>query len=318
MINKEPKQYNLSTDFLKLSVLDYGTIINNLILNDKYGNPVNVIINMPEPLDYLNNPVYLGATVGRYAGRIKNGTFYLNNQQISLDAEKGVHLHGGVNGWSMKYWTVEAYNNQVDAPFIKLRYNCKHTDKGYPGNITVYTTYTLLDNSLDIKYEATSDRDTILNITNHSYFNLSGKGNSIDKQSLKINADSYLEVNEKLIPTGKILSLKDTEMDFSIQRKIEATRVDDTYILTKDSENDIVIKAPDTGIAMKVSTNQPAAVVFTPEDFPAICFETQNYPDAPNHKNFPSALLKANELYLNHSVFSFAVEPNNNSNNNAY
>ena len=308
MINKEPKQYNLSTDFLQLSVLDYGAIIYSLTLNDKYYNPVNVVINMPKPLDYLKNPVYLGATVGRYAGRINNGTFKLHDKQIKLDAKKGVHLHGGENGWSMKYWTVEELNNQIDAPFIKLRYNCKHTDNGYPGNITVYTTYTLVNNSLDIKYEAKSDQDTILNLTNHSYFNLSGKGKSINNNLLKIDASNYLETDEKLIPTGKILSLKDTEMDFSTQRTIDTTRVDDTYILNKKETHKIEIKAPDTGITMKVATNQPATVVFTPEKFPAICFETQNYPDAPNHKKFPSALLKANELYVNHTVFSFTVD----------
>lgn len=303
------KKYSIATDSLKLCVLNYGAIITHLEVCDKNGNWVNVVINFEKPEDYLINPKSLGACIGRYAGRIGNGAFQLGDKTYQLDVADGVHLHGGENGWSRKYWELETLNDSGEAPFIRLKYKSVHSEDGYPGDVTTLVTYKITDNcGLVIKHEATSDRDTILNLTNHSYFNLSGKGKSIDDHLLKIDAASFLETDDNLVPTGKILTLKGNEKDFGNLRPIGKTRVDDTYILDKTNENQIEIKAPDTGIKMEVKTNQPATVVFTPESFPAICFETQNYPDAPNHPGFPSALLKAGDLYLNESIFMFSVE----------
>jgi aldose 1-epimerase len=302
------KEYQITTDFLKLTVLNYGAIITRLELTDKHGNPVNVVVGFDTPEDYFVNPDYLGASVGRYAGRINQGTFLVHGRRVQLDTEEGVHLHGGENGWSMKYWKLDECNYEAAEPYLRLRYDCAHSETGYPGNITAYVTYKLTRNhSLIIRYEARSDRDTVLNLTNHSYFNLSGKNKSINNHQLKIKASKYLEVTEKLIPTGTIMSLETSEKDFGKKRSIGSTRVDDTYILDITSKDQIEIKAPDTGISMHITTNQPAVVVYTPEDFPAICFETQNYPDAPNHDHFPSAELKSGDLYVNESVFRFSV-----------
>ncbi|WP_340199205.1 aldose epimerase family protein [Ascidiimonas sp. W6] len=309
MPNNQIIPYQITTDSIKLTALNYGAIIKKLEVKNNQGEFLNIVINFKNNPDYYNNPKYLGACVGRYAGRIANGIFNLNSKEIHLDNQNGVHLHGGKNGWSMQYWELEELNDSNPEPFVRFRYICKHSDTGYPGNVEAFVTYKITkNNSLVILHEAETDRDTILNLTNHSYFNLSGNGKSIDTHLLKVNADSYLETNKKLVPTGNILSVSNTEKDFRQKRPIMLTRVDDTFIFKNNSSNQIEIEAPDTGIKMLVTTNQPAAVIFTPDSFPAICFETQNYPDAPNHSNFPSSILKAGENYINKSVFQFLTK----------
>jgi aldose 1-epimerase len=192
-------------------------------------------------------------------------------------------------------------------------------EEGYPGNLKIEVKYTLSeDDELQIEYSATTDKKTPVNLTNHTYFNLNGNGGVSDHQ-LCINAENILDVDEKLMPTGKLLPLENHPKNFSEAKEIRQLEVDDTFVLEKDKKIAARVYSSQTGIEMQVITNQPAVVVYIPKhlpeiweyqtkissEFPSICLETQNYPDAPNHDNFPSAILNPGETYLNKSQFHF-------------
>ncbi|XLS28144.1 aldose epimerase family protein [Flavobacteriaceae bacterium M23B6Z8] len=304
------KQFQIATNRIKLKAINYGGILSALHVKDSRETFRNIVIGHEKLENYYTNPYYLGASVGPFAGRISGGAFQLNEKLVELDAVNDVHLHGGLEGWSKKFWLLDELQQQNKEPFIRFKLSVKEEDTQYPGNITALVTYLLTqDNDLIIRYEVTTDKDTIINITNHSYFNLSGSGNPIDNHLLKINADTYLETDAALIPTGKIVPVKGTHMDFTESKALGNSKLDDTYILHKTAEPQIEITAPDTRIQMQISTNQPGVVVYTPTEFPAICFETQNFPDAPNHQHFPSSLLRAGDLYVNESRFHFTNTP---------
>jgi aldose 1-epimerase len=207
-------------------------------------------------------------------------------------------------------------------PSITLSCFSEDGEEAYPGNMKVKVKYTLSENDeLQIEYSTTTDKKTIVNLTNHTHFNLNGKG-SVSEHQFCIHADNILKVDEKLLPTGKLLPLKDHPKNFSKSKKIQNLEMDDTFVLNKDEKIAAIVYSPQTGIEMHVITNQPAVVVYVPKHlpeiweyqtkissgFPSICLETQNYPDAPNHKNFPSAILKPGETYLNKSQFQIKIK----------
>lgn len=297
------KQVTISTPFITLIVLNYGAIIQKLLIKDKNGDSINAVVGHDFATKYLKDTAFLGACAGRYAGRISNGSFELNRETFNLYAEKGVHLHGGKEGFNKKYWTFEAvdYGNE---PFVTLSYLSKHLEEGYPGNLKVSITYRLKNNELHIIHRAVTDRTTVVNLTNHSYFRLDGEKN-IDHYQLQLNCPEYLETHDNLVPTGKILSVKDTKYDFLNQKPIGEQRLDTPFSLNTKADFAARVHSKKSGIGMEVTTNQPALVVYTPEYFPAICFETQNFPDAPNHTHFPSSVLRPGETYTNESQFKF-------------
>ena len=310
---------------MELQLTTLGATIISLKVPDKNGKLVNVAVGLKSPSNYLaesylSHNLLLGSTVGRYAGRISNGGFKIENKWYKLHHENGVHLHGGKVGFDKKYWNIE-HINEVENPSVTLTYCSPHLEEGYPSNLNVSITYELTaDNALKITHKATTDFATQVNLTNHSYFNLDGEGSILDHE-LVLNSSSYLDVDDQLVPTGKINECENTRFDFRLKSVIgrsDFKGFDDTFILG-DKKCKATLSSDKTGIEMHVYTNHPAMVIYTREQFPdlefyrgakyskfpAICFVAQNFPDAPNHSNFPSAILNPGETYLNETMFKF-------------
>ncbi len=310
----------INSNGLELEVLNLGASIISLKVPDREGKLVNVVVGLENETDYINEPYYLGKTVGRYAGRISRGGFNIGSKEYQLEVDNGVHLHGGENGFSNQFWAIEHVEKGVN-PSVTLSYYSKHLEEGYPGNVKVTVRYQLTnENSLKILYKAATDMTTHINLTNHSYFNLNGNGSVLD-QELVLNGKGYLEVDEQLIPTGTMVPIKNSRFDFleqSIIGRKDFIGFDDTVILN-DSEVHASFYSEKTGIQMKVRTNQPAMVVYTPKEikqanfkngamyteYPAICFEAQKFPDTPNQNDFPSTLVLPMEKYINETIFDF-------------
>lgn len=297
------KQVTISTPFITLIVLNYGAIIQKILIKDKVGKSTNVVVGLELPNDYLADDKFLGACLGRYAGRISNGGFDLDRQRYHIYDQKGIHLHGGKVGFGKKYWKIEEVH-QGRQPYVTLSYQSNHLEEGYPGNMTVAVTYKLINNALVITHQASTDRTTVVNLTNHSYFRLDGTS-TINNYNLKLNCSQMVELLANKLPTGEVVDVANTSFDFLDEKNIDNTRLDTPFII--DPEVDIAAKVSSerSGISMEIITNQQAMVVYTPPNFPAICFETQNYPDAPNQKNFPSSILRPGEHYENESTFVF-------------
>jgi len=311
---------------LELQISNLGATVISINVPDKNNRKVNVVVGL-EPEDYNKDPylsdyTYLGASVGRYAGRISKGAFQVKGKTYPIYNEEGVHLHGGKVGFDKKYWKVE---NLVEGenPFVTFSCESAHLEEGYPGNLKVTVTYQVTEkNEVKVTYKAITDAATPINLTNHAYFNLNGRDSIIDHK-LKLNSAQYLEVDTQLIPSGKLIDCKNTRFDFndeSIIGRSDFEGFDDSFVLGKEFLK-ATLTAPKTGIQMKVYTNQPASVIYTPllleglpfkngvtySKFSAICFETQNFPDAPNNSNFPSSILEPNQEYINESVWAFSI-----------
>jgi aldose 1-epimerase len=297
------EQVTIKNNFISLSILDYGAIIQKLLIKDKEGKELNLVVGLEHPESYLDDLKCLGACVGRYAGRISNGGFQIEGNTYKLYTKDGVHLHGGKEGFAQKYWQFDAVQHK-EHPFVKLSYQSPHMQEGYPGNLKASVTYKLIDNSLQIVHEAVTDRTTVINLTNHSYFCLDST-DSIDHYQLLLQCPEILETNNSLLPTGKLVSVKDTQYDFLTRKEIGKIRLDTPYVVSNNAKKVAELYSPVSGLRMTVESNQPAVVVYTPLEFAAICFETQNHPDAPNIISFPSAILHPGETYDNKAVFTF-------------
>ncbi|MDX1769597.1 MAG: aldose epimerase family protein [Arenibacter troitsensis] len=297
-------QVTIKNNFITLTVLDYGAIIQKLILKNKDGVDTNVVVGLEEPEKYLMDNKSLGACIGRYAGRISKGGFHINNVHYPIFSMDGVHLHGGQKGFGKRYWTIEQVHDG-ESPFVKLTYLSQDMEEGYPGNLKCTVTYKLVGPSLFIIHEATTDKATPVNLTNHSYFNLDGE-ETIDHWNLRLSCPEYLETDAKLLPTGKILSVKNSKYDFLEIKKIGQVRLDTPFVMDPSLKNGTVLTSDKSGLSMEVVTNQPGVVVYTPPAFAAICFETQNFPDAPNQPHFPNSILQPGKTYLNETEFRFS------------
>ena len=296
-------QVTIKNDFISLTVLDYGAIIQKLLVKDKEGKATNVVVGHEEPEKYLTDNKSLGACIGRYAGRISNSGFMLNGIRYPLYAVNGVHLHGGREGFGKKTWAISKVDDGED-PFVVLTYFSRDMEEGYPGNLNVTLTYKLIGPSLHIMQRATADKATPVNLTNHSYFNLDGE-EQLDHYDLRMPCPQYIELGQDLVPTGNILSVADTDFDFIQQKKIGRTRFDIPFVLDPALPFNTLLTSQKSGISMEVITDQPAIVVYTPPEFASICFETQNYPDAPNRPSFPNSILNPGESYNNTTEFRF-------------
>ncbi|NJM79674.1 MAG: galactose mutarotase, partial [Flavobacterium sp.] len=196
-----------------LSIINYGATITNLFVPDRNGNLIDIIVGLKQPEDYIGKPyskvkLYLGSSIGRYAGRISKGQFQIKTKTYKINHKDGVHLHGG-KGFDERFWNIE----ELKENSVTMSYFSVHLEEGYPGNLKVYVKYELTDdNTLNINYTATSDEVTPVNLTSHPYLNLNGQG-SVLAHELFINSNQYLEVDEKLLPTGKILDSKNTPFD---------------------------------------------------------------------------------------------------------
>lgn len=320
------KIYTLSNNKgTQVQVLNLGASIFSLILKDKDGKAVNVVVGPKHREDYISEEYAqenkcFGASVGRYAGRISRGSFRLHGKTYELYQKNGSHLHGGLRGFQTKIWNLEAAHAGTD-PWLILSCVSQDGEEGYPGRLEIQVKYTLTSqNELIVEYRASTSKSSPVNLTNHTYFNLNGKG-SVSDHSLFIDAESILDTDRELRPSGEFISLKGHAKDFSEQRKIQQCALDDAFVLREPTRIAAWLYAPETGIEMQVETNQPSVVVYVPEQlprkwpyqteisdaFPSVCLEAQNFPDAPNHANFPNSILEPGEDYLNRSVFRFRI-----------
>ena len=320
-IQKFKLQNSLGTE---VEILNLGAILHRWKIREEGGTERDIIVGPDQISNYLsvfeNVPYYFGATIGRYAGRIREG-FRLNGQYYPLESnEQGVHLHGGPEGIDRKLWELD--EEASDLPQTLVLYTRSEAGEGgYPGALEIEARYCLQDDdSLELEYRAVSDADTVLNLTNHVYFNLDG--NPLTQQSLQLSSARCLETNEYLLPTGRFTPLEEDEKDFRKQKSLNSLPsyggLDHCFLLDqiKAEEPAIRYQSAEGDLTLEGWTNQAAVVVFTPEHlqvnidlkekqvpFPSICFEFQNVPDAPNFPQFPSAEIKAGEVYRHQSKF---------------
>lgn len=335
----EVDSYTLSNkNGVEVKITNYGATITSIKTPDRNGKFDDVTLGYDSIDGYLKKNPHMGSLAGRFANRIGKGEFKLNGQTITLAKNNGEnHLHGGPNGFFKQIWTASEFASK-DGVAVQMKYLSKDGEENYPGNLDVTVTYTLTDdNELRIDYQATTDKDTIVNLTNHSYFNLAGAGNGdILKHQLKINAKQFTPVDKTMIPTGKIESLAGTPMDFSkltaigdridqdYEQLVIGKGYDHNYIL--ETKGDLKVQAveayePTTGRVMEVFTDQPGVQLYTGnfldgsitgkggKVYPrrsGFCLETQHYPDSPNKSNFPTVILKQGEKYQTTTIFKFS------------
>lgn len=311
---------------IKLEVINYGATVSSLKIPLKNGKVVDVVLGFDNLEAYLKSfrlesAPYLGATVGRFAGRIGNGTFSLNDKTFHLNKNNNNNsLHGGTIGFSQVVWKVKSVNHGEN-PSITLTYFSPNGEENYPGDLSVELIYTLSEeNELIIEYRATTTEDTIVNLTHHSYFNLNGHQSEVLSQEMSISANNVLENTKENIPTGEFLDLTNSPFDFSLPKKCPAT-IDTTFVLNKKKDQAASLYSPKNNLRMTVYTNQPAVHIYVGgncgtipgkenvlyHSSSGICFETQNFPDAPNQKYFPDAVLRKGETYGHKTSYKFEI-----------
>lgn len=321
--------YTLSNGAMSAVILDYGCIIQALYAPDKNGNPVDVVLGYDTVKAYEDNDGYLGAAIGRVGNRIAKGKFTLNGKDYTLAVNNGPnHLHGGLVGFDSVIW-----NAQVTDDALIFTRTSPDGEEGYPGNLAVTITYRLTENAITLTYDAKTDADTLVNLTNHTYFNLAGEGDVLD-HVLKVNADAFCEGDPDCLPTGKLIPVAGTPFDFTQAKKIgrdigmddiqlkNAGGYDHNFALNAGAEAAAVLYSEKTGIEMTTTTTLPGVQVYSANFLTeregkggrkigfrhALCLETQVYPDAIHNPHFPSAVLKAGDDFHTETTYTFAVK----------
>lgn len=317
-----------------INILNYGATLRSIVISDKEKNLVDVCLGYNTIKEYEENDGYFGAIVGRHANRIKNGKFNLNDTTYTLETnDRGNHLHGGSKGFDKYIWDYEIKKDK-----LVLKRESKDLEEGYPGNLKIKVEYGFNDNDeLTINYEAISDKDTIVNLTNHGYFNLNGEGNgTILNHTLKLESSYYTENDKSCLPTGKILSVENSPFDFRKPKKIgenindihtqiaNGLGYDHNYIL--DSKEDLkyagFLYGDNSNIKMEVYTTCPAVQFYSGNvltnrigkgesnysERSGLCLETQYYPNSLEHNHFPSVILRKNDLFKEKTIYKFYVE----------
>lgn len=315
-------------------ITSYGALLTELHVPDSSGNPANVVLGFDNLQSYLNGHPYFGATTGRVANRIAKARFRIDGQEYQLASNEGPnHIHGGLRGFDKVLWEGKPVRVQKDAVAVQFHYLSRDGEEGYPGNLDVTVTYTLTDNNeLRIDSEAMTDKPTIVNLTNHSYFNLAGAGDILDHE-IMIAADRYTPVDDQLIPTGEIATVKGTPLDFTSPRKIgeriaqlkpKPGGYDHNYVLNSDGRSLALaarLRDAKSGRVLEVHTTEPGLQLYTGNfldgthqsfgrvfgKHSALCLETQHFPDAPNHPNFPSILLRPVKRYQTTTTLKFTA-----------
>jgi aldose 1-epimerase len=307
----------------EVSITNYGGAITCLKTPDRGGNFGDIVLAYETLDDYVRNPRYFGALIGRHANRIARGRFSLNGIEYQLPCNNGLnHLHGGFKGFDKRVWDVSQEGN-----VLQLSYFSKDGEEGYSGNLTASVDYTLIDNALQVDYRATTDHDTIVNLTNHSYFNLRGHGTILDHE-LTLHADSFTPVDEELIPTGEIRPVIGTPMDFRNGKAIGSQLAfiggyDHNFVLN-DWDGSLRLAArlyeETTGRVLEILTTEPGIQFYSGnfldgsligrngvayQKYTGLCLEPQHFPDAPNHPNFPSTVLRPGEEHKQTTVYRF-------------
>jgi aldose 1-epimerase len=334
--------YTLSNDHgMRVRFLSYGGVITEISVPDRAGRVDNIVLGQRGLLEYETLPGHFGAITGRYANRIGSAQFTLNGQTYHLIANNGPNtLHGGPNALDHQVWTV-APATAPDGVSVSLSYVSKDGDQGFPGTLTTKVVYTLTDdNALRIEYTATTDKDTVVNFTNHSYFNLAGNGSgSVADQLLLINADRYTPTGPDQIPTGEIAPVEGTPLDFrqimpigarlhsAFQQMVYAHGYDHNWVLNKAAGDGLTFAArgydPQTGRVIDCLTTEPAVQVYTGNGLngsivgsagttlrqtEGFTLETQHFPDSPNKPNFPTTELKPGQEFHSTTVYRFSTD----------
>ena len=326
------KEITLDNGILSCSVLTYGAVLRTLFVKDRDGKKTDIVLGYESLEEYRTQGGYLGAVVGRYANRIAGSSFELNGVKYMLEEnDRGNHLHSASAGFSSRIWEIE----EAEKDRVCLSLVSEDGDGGYPGTLRVRMTYALKDNALEMLYQATSDSDTVCNLTNHAYYNLAGQGSGdVLEQWLQIEADAFTPSDAQDIPFGTLEPVEGTPMDFREKHTI-GERIRDQYIQLIQAggyDHNFVLRgeagklrrvaragSDRTGIRMTVESTLPGMQLYTANGFAerngkngehygnnaGFCLETQYYPDSPNKPEFPSCILKKGEEYEQKTVFRF-------------
>jgi aldose 1-epimerase len=323
---------------MEVCITNFGGRIVSVMVPDKNGAMKDVVLGFDSIADYINVPSDFGASIGRYANRIKDGKIVIDGKTIQLPQNNFGHcLHGGPKGWQYQVYEAKPVNETT----LELVRKSPDGDENFPGNVTAKVTYTLTDdNAIDIKYEATTDKKTVINMTNHSYFNLSGDAQqSITDNLLYVNADKFTPVDSTFMTTGEIVLVAETPMDFTTPKAIgkdidkydykqlkNGNGYDHNWVLNTAGDIKQVaakLTSPTSGITLEVYTDEPGIQVYTGnflngtvkgkkgivyKQRVAVCLETQHYPDSPNKPEWPSVILEPGQTYHSHCIFKFNVE----------
>lgn len=327
---------------IRVALLTYGATIQELHVPDAHGVTANVVLGFNHLQQYLHKHPHFGTVIGRYANRIGGSCFQIDGQTYHLTPNKGTYTaHGGAMPFDMYVWNAEEVETEF-GPGVKMTHTSPDGDEGFPGEFTCSVTYSLTaDNGLRLDYSATTTKPTIHNLTNHAYFNLGGEGSGVvDNHVLHIPAKHYTPTGNDQIPTGEIARVKGTALDFTQPRPLGpamrhgsdpqvriARGIDHNYVLKRRHSAELVEAAtlsdPESGRAMKVLTTMPGMQVYTGNSLDgslrgfsgtlyrqsdAVCFETQQFPDAPNHHEFPSAELHPDQTFTSTTIYQFSSE----------
>ncbi len=331
---KEIYEYSISKGNVTASIINYGAIVTKLLVNDRNGNPVDVVLGRASLEEYINNAGYIGAAIGRHANRIAKGEFEINGVRYQAGVNENTNsLHGGITGFDQKIWMVEEIPKENA---ILLKYISADGEEGFPGTLDTCIKYSVTDDdALRIEYSAKSDKDTVCNLTNHSYFNLNGhEDGKIDGHTLRINADFYTPNDNEGMPTGEVLSVNGTPFDFRTAKQIGRDIADKAEQIQMFGGFDhnfaicgfgfreaAVVSGDKSGITMNVITNQPAMQLYTANMLPegvhkgsksygthdAFCLETQVFPNAMAHSHFPGPILRAGQKYSHITEYKFTT-----------
>ena len=325
----------------QVSITNFGGIVVSIKVADRQGKLGDVVLGYDSVDGYVKDSSFLGALIGRYGNRIAHGKFSLGGATYTLAQNNGENsLHGGKKGFNKVLWDARDVSTK-DGPALELKYTSKDGEEGYPGELSVTVIYTLTNhNELKIEYTASTNKETVLNLTNHSYFNLTGSGeNDILQHRLMLHADRFTPVDAGLIPTGELRGVQGTPFDFReptaigsrIAQDDEQLKLgkgyDHNYVLSNKKQGSMALAArvaePTTGRVMEVWTTEPGIQFYTGnfldgtihgkggQVYPhrsGICLETQHFPDSPNHPDFPSTVLKPGERYHTRTIYKFSAQ----------
>jgi aldose 1-epimerase len=328
------EEFTLANGAMRVKLLSLGALVSSIQTPDKSGKLGEITLGFDNFAGWEKNGPYFGVTTGRYANRIAKGKFTLDGKEYKLATNNGPnHLHGGVVGFNRRLWAPEPFESRAGVG-VRFRYTSPDGEEGYPGTLKTTVTYTLTPaNELRIDYEATTDKATHVNLTNHAYWNLAGRGSgTVLDHEIQINADRYLPVDDTAIPTGELASVKGTPMDLTQPTKIGAKikevvggggGYDHCYVLNPGKSGELNFTArvhePKSGRVMEIYTTEPGVQFYTGnfldgsesgagnKQHYGFCLETQHYPDSPNKPDFPTTLLPAGGTFKSTTVHRFSV-----------
>lgn len=305
-------------------IMERGATVTELLALDRQGRSTNVLLGAKSLEEYLNGFGGSAAVIGRFANRIADAKFALDGKEYQLAANNGKnHLHGGRAGFASKHWRGKALVSKPGDAAVQFTYLSKDGEENYPGNLEVKVTYTLTDkNEFRIDYEASTDKATVVNLTNHAYFNLAGHGDIRD-HILELRATQYTPTDDSLIPTGELAAVKGTPLDFTKPTPVgqrfdllnpKLNGYDHNFVLKTNNNNSVVevgrVKDPKSGRVMTVRTTEPGVQLYTGNHLKhaGLCLETQHFPDSPNKPQFPSAVVRPDHPFKSSTIFAFSAE----------